>query len=403
MTIIDSHIHIGLQDFFQTNDSTFPYDLCNTYENTVSLMDANGVHKAVIIPVPHKDCNVELANEYVYRAYSQYPDRFIPFCRIDEKLEQNLNLGFKGVKIHLVYEELEIRKIKRELQTIEDAGIPILLHAMFKNKVKQIQQILDIAPDLKIILAHMGRGHLYTDEQVVENAIGLRDCPNVYMDTSTVGDIHAIINACEIIGFHRVLYGSDYPFGKNMFKDSYRYDSEITQLIDALDSKEASMIFHENITHLLDKHSENKIRVRKARHTDYDKIIDLIDQLDETDKKFLALSSKYSVIRQNIKNERHCYVAYLNEEILGFLRESGRLEGFSLLEEIIVSPMHRNQGIATTMLDYYHKRFSKNLAKTNTKNLTMIHLLKKFNYIAENPDSPRIINWIRKGDKYEKA
>ena len=38
------------------------------------------------------------------------------------------------------------------------------------------------------------------------------------------------------------------------------------------------------------------------------------------------------------------------------------------------------------------------MAKTNAGNATMIHLLKANGYLAENPDAPRIINWVRDGD-----
>lgn len=398
MDIIDSHIHMGLQEFCTSAVSDMPFDLCNTIEDTISVMDRYQVGRAIALPVPHVLFDARRSNEYVYEAACRYPERFIPFCRIDENLEQNLAGGFQGVKLHLLYEDVELKKLKKVFEKIEDAGVPLILHARFADKVGQVKQILKFAPNLTIILAHMGRGHLYTGEQVIQNAIGLKDCQNVYMDTSTVGDIKAIINACEIIGYNRVMFGSDHPFGRNVFKAAYHYDADIEQLMQAMSATELEMIFHKNIESVLQKHSASVVHVRRAKKTDYDPIISLIGELDATDRKFLALDNKYSLIRQIIRNERHCYVAHFNGQIVGFMRESGRPEGYSLLEEIIVSPQYRNKGIASAMLRYYHNIFPKNMAKTNAANHAMIHLLQKNGYTAQNPDAPRIINWIREGD-----
>ncbi len=104
------------------------------------------------------------------------------------------------------------------------------------------------------------------------------------------------------------------------------------------------------------------------------------------------------MIKQVIKSERHCYVAVKNNKIVGFIRESGRPEGYSLLEEIVVSPEYRGHGIAQILLKYYHNIFSKNLAKTNKNNSAIIHLLQKNGYKPVNPDSSRIIDWRKNAD-----
>ena len=395
MSIIDCHMHMAVAEFCLGTVADMPFDISNSVENTIALLNQYHIKQAVVFPIPHALFDVKRSNAYILEAYQRYPTRLIPFCRIDEELEQNLSKGFRGVKIHLLYEELEIKTIRKELQIIEDAGVPLVLHALFKDKVKQVKSILRIAPNLKLILAHMGRGHLYTGEQVVENAIGLKPYPNVYMDTSTVGDFKAVVNACEILGYDRVLYGSDYPFGRNMFKEAYKYDADLRQISCMLSPTRAEMLLYSNITQLLRQGSSEGIQIRRIRKADSGEVFMMLNQLSETDKKYLALSSKHSLIRQQIRDERHCYVALLHGKIVGFLRESGRPEGRSLLEELVVAPACRKQGVATALLRYYHNAFTKNLAKTNAANHVMIHLLKKHGYTAENPDAPRIINWSR--------
>lgn len=396
MKIIDAHMHIGLPSFCENKNSEFQYDLCSTYDEIIELMDANDIDKAIILPIPHKDFNIEKTNNYVFEAYKKHSDRLIPFCRIDEKLGENIDKGFRGVKLHLLYEEVDIKSIRSELQQIEDANIPIIIHAKYANKVKQIEQILQSAPNINIILAHMGRGHLYTGEQTIDNALALKRYPNVYMDLSTVGDLQSIINVCEILGYERVVFASDYPFGKNCLGKKYRYIDEIDALKRNLSHEQSELIFHENVERLLNL--KNDVYIRRAKKADVESVMGLFNSISKEDQKYLAYSNKASLIRQIIRSERHCYIAVYDNMVVGFMRESGRPQNYSLLEEILVSPEWRGKGVATKMMNYYHRAFHKNMAKTNALNYKMMNMLRKNGYVAENPDAPRIINWVRNGE-----
>lgn len=396
MKIIDAHMHIGLPSFCENKNSEFQYDLCSTYDEIIELMDANDIDKAIILPIPHKDFNIEKTNNYVFEAYKKHSDRLIPFCRIDEKLGENIDKGFRGVKLHLLYEEVDIKSIRSELQQIEDANIPIIIHAKYANKVKQIEQILQYAPNINIILAHMGRGHLYTGEQTIDNALALKRYPNVYMDLSTVGDLQSIINVCEILGYERVVFASDYPFGKNCLGKKYRYIDEIDALKRNLSHEQSELIFHENVERLLNL--KNDVYIRRAKKADVESVMGLFNSISKEDQKYLAYSNKASLIRQIIRSERHCYIAVYDNMVVGFMRESGRPQNYSLLEEILVSPEWRGKGVATKMMNYYHRAFHKNMAKTNALNYKMMNMLRKNAYVAENPDAPRIINWVRNGE-----
>lgn len=396
MKLIDAHMHIGRDSFCEVENSDFKYDLCSTYNEIIELMDINNVDKAVVLPIPHKDFNIQMTNDYVWEAYEKYPDKLIPFCRIDKHLAENLNKGFRGVKLHLLYEDIDIKSIKKELQIIEDANVPLIIHAKFTKKVKQIEQIFKYAPNINIILAHMGRGHLYTGEQTIDNALALRKYPNLYMDLSTVGDLQSIINVCEIIGYNRVIYASDYPFGKNYLGEKYNYSDELDILKRYLSDINAEDIFYKNIERLLTLKED--VFVRRAKKTDVDFVMEIFNSISVEEQKFLAYSNKASLIRQIVRSERHCYVAVYENKIVGFLRESGRPEGFSLLEEIVVLPEHRGKGVATKLLKHYHRAFKKNMAKTNASNHKMISMLHRHGYSAENPDAPRIINWVRNGE-----
>ena len=77
----------------------------------------------------------------------------------------------------------------------------------------------------------------------MDNALALKKYPNLYMDLSTVGDLQSIINVCEIIGYDRVLYASDYPFGKNYLGEKYSYSNELDILKRHLNGEHAEDIF----------------------------------------------------------------------------------------------------------------------------------------------------------------
>ena len=395
MCLVDSHIHVGLPEFCHAPAVEFPQDLCNTIEETITLMDEFDVEKAIVLPIPHRLLDSKRANEYAYEAYQKYPNRLIPFCRIDDCLIQNLQHGFRGCKLHMVYEDIAPRDIKVQLQIIEDFCVPLIVHAKFADKVKQIEDILKLAPNLNIILAHMGRGNLYTGEQVVENALGLKKYPNVYVDTSTVGDFQSIVAVGEILGFDRMLFGSDYPFGKNYFGANYDYGFESRKLRDILTDSEAQRVLHDNTLRLLEKSAPDTLKVRRGKREDLAAILNLFAGLTDGERKFLALDKKLSLIKQTIKKERHCYVALERDRIVGFMRESGRPHGVSLLEEIVTATEERNRGIAKVLLTYYHNAFDKTIAKTNAANKVMIHILQRYGYRAVNPEAPRIIDWER--------
>ena len=143
---------------------------------------------------------------------------------------------------------------------------------------------------------------------------------------------------------------------------------------------------------------KNDVYIRRAKKADVESVMGLFNSISKEDQKYLAYSNKASLIRQIIRSERHCYIAVYDNMVVGFMRESGRPQNYSLLEEILVSPEWRGKCVATKMMNYYHRAFHKNMAKTNALNYKMMNMLRKNGYVAENPDAPRIINWVRNGE-----
>lgn len=150
------------------------------------------------------------------------------------------------------------------------------------------------------------------------------------------------------------------------------------------------------------KGTQSSTQLEKAKKSDLEEINHLFNKLSTNDRKFLVLDQKLPLIKKNIRDERHCFVSRLNGKIVGFIRESGRPEGFTLLEELVVSPEHRNKGVASKMLDEFNSSFPKTLAKTKADNKEINTLLKKKGYAADNPNAKSVINWSRQENPTEK-
>ena len=228
MDIIDSHVHIGLNSFFSgEGESKFPLNLENSFVDYLDVMKNSKVNRACILPIPASDFDHIKSNNYLEEAFNYSKGKLIPVCRLNDSLADNICGNFIAAKLHRVYDDIPSKQLDIYLKMLEYYKAPLIFHAAFKNKVKQVKDFLKKAPDLIVVLAHMGRGHIYTSEQVQENLLGLSDEKNVFFETSTVGNSATIAMACDIVGSSRIMFGSDYPFGKLYLGEGYSYDDEL--------------------------------------------------------------------------------------------------------------------------------------------------------------------------------
>ncbi len=395
--IIDSHIHLGLNSFCKQDSKRLEYDLQNNIDDLLSFMNCHNIDKSVVLPIPGNDYDSSKSNDYLCQASNKYHDRFYPFCKLDNNLSINLICNnFYGAKFHMVYEKFSNKVLEKYYKELEYYGFPLMIHAKFADKISQIYNILSIAPKLKIIVAHLGRGHIYTDEMVEEILTEFRDNQNVYFETSTVGRISAIENACNIIGSNRIIFGSDYPFGKAWFKDGYVYGDELSLILNAKISKEdKDNILYKTMLSLMDKcdKSRKKVLIRPVVKEDKEQLFSKIATISDYDKKLLALDKKMQLIKENIRKCRHVFIATCENEIVGFFRESGRLDNSNMLEEIVVFDGFRGKGYSKKIMDYYTKFFPKSFAKTHSNNIKINKLLSEYGFVGDN--GLKIMNWSR--------
>jgi len=223
--IIDAHTHIGL-DCFQKRENleeiaNIPAardKFENRIEDFVVRMNQNGIDKSIVFPFPAPGVDIDAANRYILDSYQQYPNQIIPFVLLDENIEYWLKLGVRGFKYHSGLMPIPDISLRHYCQVISEAKVPLMSHISLRHASfsTQIDSILEVAPDMTLLIAHMGRRVPNTGIGVEENLQKVREMENVYFETSTVRDVPVLKKAIELLGADRVIFGSDYPFNSSI-------------------------------------------------------------------------------------------------------------------------------------------------------------------------------------------
>lgn len=207
--IIDVHTHVG-SDIDGSTQSV---------EKLLAVMDSYGIDMSVIFPFNERDggATFRRANDMMADAMRTHPGRLIGFCRIDPyygreacmELDRALGMGLRGLKLHPKSQRFSLDHpvVSRLLGTLEDAGLPLLLHAEKWNpatKPDQIELIARRFPGLTVIAAHAG----YAGPDILPVA---REHSNVYVDIS-LSSLFMIRKALASLDIGKILFGSDAPY-----------------------------------------------------------------------------------------------------------------------------------------------------------------------------------------------
>jgi len=246
--IIDFHTHIFPREIRGAREKFFDCepDFRSIYshhgsklsgmEELIGTMDEEGVDKSVVFGFPWRTMDhVRRNNDYVIEAVKGCQGRLIGFCTFylpvegaERELERCLNAGLSGVGELAFYSstigEDAVHALKPIAEMAQSFDVPLLLHTnepvghSYPGKapmtVKDIYRLLQRFPNNKIILAHWGGGILFYHLMKKEVKSVLQ---NTWFDTAASpylydSMIYAI--AAEIVGGHKILFGSDFPLVK---------------------------------------------------------------------------------------------------------------------------------------------------------------------------------------------
>lgn len=142
-----------------------------------------------------------------------------------DELEACVEAGARGVKLHPIVQRLHpaTDALWPVYELCQELGLPVLFHSGFLGRSQWnafarpgvFADVLEAFPDLRVVLAHLGRGHY-------EEAVALAErFPQVVFDTCgaitagavswRLGDEEAVA-LLRRIGVERVCFGSDYPW-----------------------------------------------------------------------------------------------------------------------------------------------------------------------------------------------
>lgn len=278
--IIDFHTHVFPPEFREDRSLLFPrepafqslYDSVQArlagVDELLAAMDEDRVQKAVIFGFPWEDPeNFRRHNDHVLEAVARNRDRLIGFCAFSpaspegpKEAERCLEAGLSGVGELAVYgSDLcpDVAGPLGEILTVcAKFDVPLLLHTNepvgheYPGKspmtLRGLYSFIKAYPTNRIVLAHWGGGLFFY--RLMKREVG-RVLENVWFDTAASPflyrpEVYKV--AGEILGFDRILFGSDYPLirpgrylaemsvagisGENLLKVTGRNAAELLRL-----------------------------------------------------------------------------------------------------------------------------------------------------------------------------
>jgi len=168
----------------------------------------------------------EPKNDIVANAIARFPDRFLGWVAVNpmipnfmEEIEFYLkNPSFIGVKAHPFMHAYSIKALEPVAALCESKGVPMIIH--LSSEIDSYKYLPENFPKLKLIYAHAGLPFWKNLWKYV------KEQPNVYVDTSSDYLNETIVKqAVEALGYRKVLFGCDGPYGMKTFNE-YDYSDK---------------------------------------------------------------------------------------------------------------------------------------------------------------------------------
>lgn len=285
--IVDFHTHVFPPFFRDDREGLFPREpgfrlLYGGHESRLAGvgdlirdMDEGGISRSVIFGFPWEEKDhFQRHNDYIMESVQRYPDRLIGFCCFSlmspeaaGETERCLEMGLSGVGELAAYGSGLTPEIISGLKDVmilcRRYHVPVLLHVNepvghdYPGKapmtLDQVYRLVKTYPSNRIVLAHWGGGLYFFALMKKEVAESFR---NVWFDTAASPylykpDCYRI--AGDIVGYEKILFGSDYPLLKPQ-----RYFREMTDA--GLSSRAVKRITGLNAVALLEATDPQKIQ-----------------------------------------------------------------------------------------------------------------------------------------------
>lgn len=241
----------------------FMTDGVNSAEVFLSNMDYAQVSAAVVT----QEFIDGFQNDYLAEVTARYPDRFF-VCGMCEfrkpgyldQARQLIAQGFKGIKIpaqRLLLKEGRVRlnceEMMQMFHLMEQNGVLLSIDMVDGDtQVGELEEVIQECPKLKVAIGHFG---MVTRPQWKEQ-IKLARHPHVRIESGGItwlfndefypfkGAVRAIREAAELVGFEKLMWGSDYP--RTITAITYRMSYDFVSKSDELTEREKALFLGEN-------------------------------------------------------------------------------------------------------------------------------------------------------------
>lgn len=209
--MIDAHLHLG-EDLI--------YDGLDTSEAMIlEVMKIHNLKRCVIYPA---NSNISLSvereyNERVRKFFTKYPDKVYGICQLNPNYEKDLYMeeikkykkeGFKGISVNpqiYGWDPLSHHG-KVVFETAAELNMPLFIAVGIGLPLGQPIRLYDLCvnyPNVKVVLVHADKS--YCGSQCIPL---VKECPNVYLETSLGPNMRLIKKYIQHYGADRIIMGS---------------------------------------------------------------------------------------------------------------------------------------------------------------------------------------------------
>jgi len=272
-TVVDGHVHTFSSDevskkiltsFNKVYDIKFSNPGTGTIDDVIRNMKKTGIDFTIMAnfapaKIIHKNnsWSIEMGKQHknLIPLVSFHPDMKEP---MDKLVEEYILNGAKGIKFHPMAQGFypNDARLDTVYKMCEDRVFPVVFHcgrvsnARLNNyaDIESIMPVIKKYPNIPFVLTHMADGNIGDVFKIADMF------ENVYFDTSIVitgyppllkfneaswPDNEVVEYIIKKIGAHRVIFGSDYPWGSP--------NHDISRFMEmTIDDYEKSMILGEN-------------------------------------------------------------------------------------------------------------------------------------------------------------
>ena len=221
----------------------------NTVERFIANMDYAGVSGAIITQ-EYIDGNQD---SYLLSCKQKYPER-LKICALYEEKPMAVPDGFDGIKICAGrLQDKNLLHHPEPFRLAAEKGLFISVDlADGDEQTDMMKIIISQYPDLRIAIGHFG---MVTRDNWTQQ-IQLAEAENVFIESGGItwlfndefypypSAISAILQAADLVGFEKLMWGSDYP--RTMTAITYRMSLDFIEKTDRISHADKEKLLGEN-------------------------------------------------------------------------------------------------------------------------------------------------------------